>query len=69
MTYERDVDDIQFALDRHIFGSVEDVRRRVDEFIDAGVEHFELKFLYATIDELIDQMNLWAEEILPHYAA
>jgi probable F420-dependent oxidoreductase len=69
MTYERDVDDIQFALDRHIFGSVDDVRRRVDEFIDAGVEHFELKFLYATIDELLDQMTLWAEEILPHYAA
>jgi probable F420-dependent oxidoreductase len=68
-TYERDVDDIQFALDRHIFGSVEDVRRRVDEFVEAGVEHFELKFLYATMDELIDQMVLWAEEIIPHYAA
>jgi probable F420-dependent oxidoreductase len=69
MTYERDVDDIQFALDRHIFGSVEDVRRRVDEFVEAGVEHLELKFLYATMDELLDQMTLWAEEILPHYAA
>lgn len=66
-TYERDVDEIQFALDRHIFGSVDDVKRRVAEFVDAGVSHFELKFIYPTMDDLIDQMTLWAEEILPLY--
>jgi probable F420-dependent oxidoreductase len=66
-TYERDVDQIQFALDRHIFGSVEDVQRRVEEFVDAGVTHFELKFIYPTMDELTRQMELWAEEILPAY--
>jgi probable F420-dependent oxidoreductase len=67
LTYERDVDDVQFALDRHIFGSVDDVRRRVDEFVEAGVEHFELKFVYPTLESLEAQMTLWAEEILPHY--
>jgi hypothetical protein len=67
-TYERDVDDIQFALDRHIFGSVDEVKLRVDEFVRAGVTHFELKLLYATMDELFAQMELWAEEILPEYA-
>jgi probable F420-dependent oxidoreductase len=66
-TYERDVDQIQFALDRHIFGSVEDVQRRVEEFINAGVTHFELKFIYPTMDELTRQMELWAETILPLY--
>jgi len=66
-TYERDIDRIQFALDRHIFGSVEDVQRRVEEFVDAGVTHFELKFIYPTMDELTRQMELWAEEILPKY--
>lgn len=66
-TYERDVDEIQFALDRHIFGSVEDVSRRVAEFVDAGVTHFELKFIYPTIEELLAQMELWAQEILPQY--
>lgn len=66
-TYERDVDQIQFALDRHIFGSVEDVKRRVGEFVEAGVTHFELKFIYPTMDELTRQMELWAEEILPLY--
>jgi probable F420-dependent oxidoreductase len=69
MTYERDVDDIQFALDRHIFGSVDDVRRRVEEFVANGVEHFELKLLYPTMDDLYAQMELWAETILPEYAS
>jgi probable F420-dependent oxidoreductase len=66
-TYERDIDRMQFALDRHIFGSVSDVQRRVEEFVDAGVTHFELKFIYSTMDELTRQMELWAEEILPKY--
>jgi hypothetical protein len=66
-TYERDVDDMQFALDRHIFGDVEDVKRRVGEFVEAGVTHFELKLLYSSIDELLEQMELWAEHIIPAY--
>lgn len=66
-TYERDVDQMQFALDRHIFGSVDDVKRRVAEFVDAGVTHFELKLIYPTMDELTRQMELWAEEIIPTY--
>jgi probable F420-dependent oxidoreductase len=66
-SYERDIDNMQFALDRHIFGSVSDVRRRIDEFIENGVQHFELKIIYPTIDSLLKQMTLWSEEILPHY--
>lgn len=66
-TYERDVDQIQFALDRHIFGSVDDVRRRVAEFVENGVTHFELKFIYRTMDELSEQMELWRKEIIEEY--
>lgn len=69
MTYERDVDDVQFAMDRHIFGSVDDVRRRIEEFAEAGVAHFELKFMYPTLDDLLSQMELWAETILAEYGA
>ena len=69
VSYERDVEDIQFALDRHIIGSIKDVRRRIDEFVAAGVEYFELKFIYPTFVSLLTQMTIWAEEILPHYAA
>lgn len=66
-SYERDINSMQFALDRHIFGSVSDVRKRIDEFVEAGVQHFELKIIYPTIDSLVRQMTLWSEEILPHY--
>jgi probable F420-dependent oxidoreductase len=66
-SYERDVDDVQFALDRHIFGSVDDVKQRVDEFVQAGVTHFELKLIYSSMDELLEQMELWAETIFPLY--
>lgn len=66
-TYERDVNDIQFALDRHIFGSVGDVCRRVEEFAEAGVTHFELKLLYSTMDELLEQMGLFASEVMPKF--
>jgi alkanesulfonate monooxygenase SsuD/methylene tetrahydromethanopterin reductase-like flavin-dependent oxidoreductase (luciferase family) len=66
-SYERDIDNMQFALDRHIFGSVDDVRRRVDEFIENGVQHFELKIIYPSMDSLERQMTLWAESVLPHY--
>lgn len=66
-TYERDVDNIQFALDRHIIGSVDDIRRRIDEFIEAGVEHFELKLIYPDMDTMYKEMLLWSEEIIPHY--
>ncbi|HEY3306598.1 MAG TPA: LLM class flavin-dependent oxidoreductase, partial [Candidatus Binatia bacterium] len=66
-SYERDINSMQFALDRHIFGSVSDVRRRIDEFVEAGVQHFELKIIYPTIDSLTKQMTFWSEEILPHY--
>ncbi|MFQ5850469.1 MAG: LLM class flavin-dependent oxidoreductase [Candidatus Binatia bacterium] len=66
-SYERDVDNVQFALDRHIIGSVDDVRRRIDEFIEAGVQHFELKMIYPTMESLFEQMALWSKEINPHY--
>ena len=66
-SYERDINSMQFALDRHIFGSVDDVRRRLDEFIENGVQHFELKLIYPTMESFFEQMTLWSKEILPHY--
>lgn len=66
-SYERDVDNIQFALDRHIIGSVDDIRRRCDEFIESGVQHFELKLIYPSMESMFEQMALWSKEIIPHY--
>lgn len=66
-TYERDVDNLEFALQRHIVGSVDDVRRRMDEFAEAGVTHVELKIIYPSLDVMFQQMELWVEEIIPRY--
>jgi len=66
-TYERDVADMQFARDRHIFGSVDDVRTRVREFVQAGVTHFELKLLYSSIDDMEEQMGMWMDSIAPEF--
>ena len=40
---------------------------RIDEFIEAGVEHFELKLIYPDMDTMHKEMLLWSEEIIPHY--
>ena len=66
-TYERSMDSDDFAVEQSIIGSIEDVRRQVAGFIAAGVTHFELKFVYSTMDELSEQMELWTNEILPAY--
>lgn len=66
-TYERDVHDLSFALDRHIIGSVDDVCRRVEQFVDAGVRHFELKLIYPSMDVMLAQMELWAQEVMPRF--
>ena len=47
---------------------IDDVRRRVDEFIENGVQHFELKIIYPTMDSLQRQMELCGRKsILPQY--
>jgi probable F420-dependent oxidoreductase len=43
-----------------LIGSVETVRQRVEEFADAGVQHFEVKFIYRDVTELWAQMEALA---------
>ena len=55
------------ALDQCIFGSMDDARRQVAAFVEAGVTHFELRFIYSTMDQLTEQLELWKEHIFPEY--
>ncbi len=48
--------------------SVDEVRRSIDEFIEAGVHHFELKIIYPDMESLLEQMALWSKEINSRYA-
>ncbi|MBI4257567.1 MAG: TIGR03619 family F420-dependent LLM class oxidoreductase [Thaumarchaeota archaeon] len=66
-TYERNVSTFGDAEARHIFGSVSQVHNRIEEFIDAGVTHFELKFIYPSLMLLQKMMTLFSEEIIPSF--
>ena len=52
-----------------LVGSPADVGERVRQYVEGGVRHFELKFVYHTLDHLVEQMTLWAEEIAPAFRA
>lgn len=51
------------ALSASLIGSPDTIRQRVAEFIAAGVRHFELKFIYRSIDELSEQLDLFRRAI------
>jgi len=63
-TYERQMKNYPEAEKRHIIGSPEEVARRIGEYIDAGVEHFEFKVIYSSLDNLNDQMIALRDEVL-----
>ena len=63
-TYERTIDQIDFAKDVHVFGNASEVQSRVQKFVDSGVTHFEFKFIYSSIDELYDMMEYFASQVM-----
>ncbi len=66
-TYERSVSSFEDADSRHIFGSVSQVHKRIEEFVDAGVTHFELKFIYSNLHVLKSMMTILAEQVMPSF--
>jgi hypothetical protein len=46
-------------------GSPASIREKVQAFTEGGVDHFEIKFIYHSVDELIRQMELFAAEVIP----
>jgi len=47
-----------------LVGSADEVREQVARFVASGVRHFELKFIYHSIDHLLEQMQLFREEVM-----
>lgn len=48
-------------------GSPSDVCKQIEKFVDAGVSTYELKFIYQSVDDLLRQMELFAEEVAPRF--
>jgi len=45
-------------------GSPEEIRRRVKAYNEAGVSHFEIKFIYPTLERHSEMLQLFAKEVL-----
>lgn len=46
-----------------LMGSPAEVQEQVARYVEAGVRHFELKFIYHSVDQLIEEMELFSKEI------
>jgi len=52
------------ALRTSLIGSLDDVEARVNEYSRAGVTHFEIKFIYLSLDHLDEQLDAFASRFL-----
>ena len=50
-----------------LIGSPEEIRRTVRAYSDASVTHFEIKFIYPTLERHSQMLELFAREVLPAF--
>lgn len=55
--------------DAGLIGSPEEISEKLDRYIKAGVNHYEMKFIYGSIDHLLEQLELFSREIMPAHRA
>ncbi len=66
-TYERDMT-LEELEKVSLIGSPGEIRDKVQAYIGAGVSHFEIKFIYPTIDRMLEMMSLFSEEVLQKFS-
>jgi len=65
-TFERFMSVDQLAA-VSLIGSPEEIRRTVRAYREAGVSHFEIKFIYPNLERHSEMLQLFAREILPEF--
>lgn len=50
-----------------LIGSPEELREKLGRYVEAGVKHYEMKFVYHTVDHLLEQLQLFREEVMPDF--
>ena len=50
-----------------LIGSPAQLVDKIGRFVDAGVEHFELKFIYHSIPEYVDELELFRDQVMTHF--
>lgn len=65
-TFERMMSVEQLAA-VSLIGSPEEIRRQVKAYSDVGVSHFEIKFIYPSLERHSKMLQLFAREVLPAF--
>lgn len=51
--------------DAGLIGSPERIAEKLRRYVEAGVKHYEIKFIYRSIPHLLEQLELFAAEVVP----
>lgn len=50
-----------------LIGSPEQLTEKISQYVEAGVNHYEMKFIYHALDHLGEQLELFAKEVMPSF--
>jgi probable F420-dependent oxidoreductase len=51
--------------DAGLIGSPETIAEKLGRYVEGGVKHYEMKFIYFDVDHLVRQMELFSREVAP----
>ncbi|MBI2183877.1 MAG: LLM class flavin-dependent oxidoreductase [Thaumarchaeota archaeon] len=52
---------------KFLVGSPDELITKIGEYADAGVTHFDLKFIYPSVDKLVQMMELFSDQVAPSF--
>ena len=67
-TYEREMT-LEFLESVSLIGSPDEILQKLDAYASAGVSHFEIKFIYPTMDRQLEMMQLFSDEVLRKFSS
>lgn len=50
-----------------LIGSPDQLNEKIGRYVEAGVNHYEMKLIYHTIDHLAEQLELFSKEVMPNF--
>jgi probable F420-dependent oxidoreductase len=57
----------QAISDAGLIGSPATIADKLERYVQGGVKHYEMKFIYRDIDHLLRQMELFSREVAPRF--
>jgi alkanesulfonate monooxygenase SsuD/methylene tetrahydromethanopterin reductase-like flavin-dependent oxidoreductase (luciferase family) len=67
-TYEREMT-LEELETVSLIGAPEEIRQKIQAYVNAGVSEFEIKFIYPTLDRMQELMSLFSEAVLKSFSA